>query len=122
MPESLMELWRTKRVTTEALPDLLHRIEPQLARSDFRPLLHDRKMKIGLAFEIVCCVALIAIAVVAVVMGVAPLGTGVAVVLATAAVCWGFLYLVFFRRLSRRKRQMRWLLTQIGEPAVEGSG
>lgn len=37
LPASLDELWKTKQVPDEALPRLLHAVEPQLKRRDFRP-------------------------------------------------------------------------------------
>lgn len=119
LPESLMELWRTKQVATEALPGLLRQMEPSLRRSDYRPMLGDRKMKAGVVFEIVCCAGLVIIAVVAVVMGQAPLWIAPAVVLGTACACGVFLYLLYFGKLFRRKRQMQWLLDRIhaGNPS-----
>lgn len=67
-------------------------------------------MKIGVVFEIVYCAGLVIIEVVAVVMGQAPLWIESAVVPGTACVCWVFLYLLYFGKLFRRKRQMQWLL------------
>jgi len=40
MPESLSELWNTGRAPAEALPRLLHTIEPSLKNTDFRFYLH----------------------------------------------------------------------------------
>lgn len=119
LPESLVELWRTKQVATEALPGLLQQMEPSLRRSDYRPMLRDRKMKVGVVFEIVCCAGLVIIAVVAVVMGQAPLWIASAVVLGTVCVCWVFLYLLYFGKLFRRRWQMQWLLDRMhaGNPS-----
>jgi len=36
MPESLSELWQTGKAPAEALPGLLHGIEPRLSKQDFR--------------------------------------------------------------------------------------
>jgi hypothetical protein len=42
LPESLSELWKTRRVATGALPRLLAEVEPGLRPGDFAPVLHLR--------------------------------------------------------------------------------
>jgi hypothetical protein len=113
LPESLMELWRTKQIPTESLPGLLRQMEPGIRTSDYRPMLRDRRMKVAVFLEIVLGVALVIIEGVAAVMGQAPLWIAVAVVLGTAFVWWAFLYLLYFGKLFRRQRQMRWLLERV---------
>jgi Flp pilus assembly protein TadB len=76
-------------------------------------MLRSRAMKIFAIFETVCCAALVTIAIVAVVLTHATWLVAAAAVLGTASVCWGFLYLVYFGKLFRRRRQMRWLLERI---------
>ena len=44
LPESLIELWLTRQVTTEALPGLLHGIESTLKQSDYKPMLRSTLM------------------------------------------------------------------------------
>jgi hypothetical protein len=45
LPESLSELLRTGRVASNALPRLLHELEPSLRKSDYWPLLHSRRLE-----------------------------------------------------------------------------
>src|ERR1700744_1154712 len=45
LPESLAELLREKRVAANALPRLLHELEPSLRKSDYWPLLHSRMLE-----------------------------------------------------------------------------
>ena len=113
LPESLIELWLTRQATSEALPGLLREIEPQLKKSDYRPLLHNGRMRAWAIIECVLCAFLVALSIVAVVHAPAPLWIGLAVVLGTAGVCWSFLYLFYFQKILRRKRQMQWLLERI---------
>lgn len=55
LPESLAELWRTKRVPTAALPRLLHELEPHLRKSSYFPFLHYRRMEwFGVILGVVC--------------------------------------------------------------------
>ena len=110
LPESLIELWLRRQVSAEALPALRKQIEPSLKKSNYKPMLRSLLMKIFGAFEVVCCSGLVMTAAVAVVMSQSPLWLAAAVVAGTASVCWAFLYLLYFGKLSRQKRQIRWLL------------
>ncbi|ADW71155.1 hypothetical protein [Granulicella tundricola] len=122
LPESLIELWLTNKVPTEALPNLLSQIEPTLRKSDYILMMRRKAMKVFAVFETICCSALVLLAVAVVVGCHAPIWIAVLLVLATASVCWGFLYLTYFGKLFRRKRQMKWLLdrvhTSIPSPTV----
>ena len=41
LPESLSELWLTKRIPAESLPRLLCLMQPSLKKNDYRPILHN---------------------------------------------------------------------------------
>jgi len=113
LPESLIELWLTKQVPTEAMPALLKQIEPSLRKSDFKPILRSLKMKMFGIFESICCGLMMIIIMVAVVAGHAPWWLAAAIVLAAACVFWVFLHQVYFGLLRRRKKQIRWLLERM---------
>jgi len=110
LPESLIELWLTKKVPIEALPALLKQIEPSLTKSDYKPILRSLRMKIFAIFETICCALLLVISIIAVVATSLPLWLAAMVVLAVACGCWLFLYQVYFGMLLRRKQQIKWLL------------
>ena len=113
LPESLIELWLTRQVASEALPRMLKEIEPTLRKGDYKPILHSRLMHIFGVVETVLCVLMVIIAMVGVVLGQAPVLIAVAVILGAAGICWSFLYVAYYGKIFRRKRQMRWLLERV---------
>jgi hypothetical protein len=61
LPESLVELLRTGRVATEALPRLLHELQPHLRKSSYFPALHQHWEEWFSAIFAVVCLGLIAL-------------------------------------------------------------
>jgi hypothetical protein len=45
LPDSLTDLWCSKRVATEALPRLLHELQPSLRKYDYYRILHHRRFE-----------------------------------------------------------------------------
>lgn len=45
LPDSLTDLWQSKRVATEALPRLLHMLQPSLRKYDYYRILHHRRLE-----------------------------------------------------------------------------
>jgi hypothetical protein len=45
LPDSLSDLWRTKRVAKESLPRLLHELQPSLRNYDYSRILHHRRIE-----------------------------------------------------------------------------
>gem|GEM_PF-692242 len=120
LPESLIELWLRGQVSTEALPALLKQMEPSLRESDYKIILRSMRIKVFAVFEVICCALLLMIALIGTMMGQAPWWLTAMTVTGTASVCWLLLYLVYFRMLFRRKRQIRWIVELIasGKSAV----
>lgn len=50
LPDSLTDLWRSKRVATEAIPQLLHELQPSLRKYDYYRILHHRRFEWAGAF------------------------------------------------------------------------
>ena len=113
LPESLSELWRTNQVPPEALPRLLKAIAPKLKRWDYRPILHNKLMKVT---EIIVTTLMGLLALSPIAIGIL---TGEMSALATLTVTSIFvafvalsLYLIFYRKRARRTKQMKWALAQ----------
>jgi hypothetical protein len=45
LPDSLSDLWRSKRVAKESLPRLLHELQPSLRSYDYSRILHHRRIE-----------------------------------------------------------------------------
>jgi hypothetical protein len=115
LPESLVELWRTRQVAAEDLPRLLAAIAPRLCLADRRPMLHDRWVRhagwlaAGSGLLVLAPMTLLAMrtedmvhppmALLAATLGVVAMLYAVP----SVAVGWG---------LRRRRAQMAWALAQ----------
>ena len=55
LPESLTELWRSKHVATEAIPELLHDLQPSLRKYDYYRFLHQRLFEWGVPSSLSAC-------------------------------------------------------------------
>jgi hypothetical protein len=118
LPESLVELWHTKRLTTEELPRLLHGLQPSLRESDYFPILHHRRLEWTGAIFALFCLGMVIFSL-TVIPGDAPggarkIGTfGFGLLgLATPLGFVGFTQ----RQRNRRHMQMEWILANLPLP------
>jgi len=112
LPDSLSELWRTQRVPPEALPRMLKQMQPTLKKGDYRPVLRNKVLSVGIWIVIVL---LTLVALLPFVMSITapaefPLSWAVLLALAIGGFGWLYVYLLFFRAKGRRTRQMEWIL------------
>ena len=118
LPESLVELWHTKRVATEALPHLLHRLQPSLRRSDYSPILHHRRFEwAGIIVALVCLGIMIFCRTV-----IPDDGTGARAIGTFGFGFAAFASLILFAALARHRRsrprdQMQWILANLSPSA-----
>jgi hypothetical protein len=125
LPDALSHLWTTGRVGAEALPRLLREMEPEIAETDYQPMLGAPTGQRMTA--ILGAVLLAAVGLFATWPHVRP-GAGVAAVLATfcAFVVVGGLLGALFALPSylgqrrRRRRQMGWALSRCGGDGCGG--
>jgi hypothetical protein len=108
LPDSLAYLWLHKRISSETLPKLLKEVEPKLRESDYKMYL--RNWRVLLGFFAAPCVLLLGLLLFNIYDGSVSLPTGIAELLVAAAVIGLCLYMLLFRHVVRRKRQMKWLL------------
>jgi hypothetical protein len=111
LPDALSHLWKVGKVAAEALPGLLREIEPDLAQTDFQPMLGapmDQRVAVALTLLLVAMVGLLLSW---------PPGSGKEIPwlagLCGAVVAGGILGALYklpsyFARRSRRRRQMEW--------------
>lgn len=111
LPEALVELWQSKQVAVERLPELAHCIAPRLRKGDFDLLLH-KSLRDMLAIPM-----LAAFVIPVVVCLFAPLRRGNLSLSWSLLTGMGFSLLVFLivfvvrqSGCSRRAKQMKWLL------------
>jgi hypothetical protein len=113
LPESLSELWRTNQVAAEALPRLLREIAPKLKQWDYRPILHNKLVKVT---EVVVTVlmGLLSLAPIAVAIGTGEMPVFQAFVATSIFMAFVALalYFLFYRKRARRMKQMKWALAQ----------
>jgi len=120
LPESLSELWRTKRVPAEALPALLKELEPTLKESDFKLVLHNKAMHIMLALAWM----LVAFSCTAPFLNLytfefEPSSYSLPIALGVAAISLPYMYFVFYRGRRRRTRQMKSALARLNSIEVK---
>jgi hypothetical protein len=116
LPNSLDSLWRSGQVSTEALPQLLHDLQPQLRESDYMPMLQVVSYKwlgviIAVPFLALAATALILIPPGAI--GIGPLSARLLGAITFFLMGLGFLlgFAAYTRRLRRRRRdQARWII------------
>jgi hypothetical protein len=112
LPDALSHLWKVGKVAAEALPGLLREIEPDLAQTDFQPMLGapmDQRVAVALTLLLVAMVGLLLSW---------PRG-GAKEIPWLAGLCGavvaggilGVLYMLpsYFARRGRRRRQMDWV-------------
>jgi hypothetical protein len=111
LPDALSHLWKIGKVAAEALPGLLREIEPDLAQTDFQPMLGapmNQWMTVALTLLLVAMAGLLLSW---------PSGGGKEIPwlagLCGAVVAGGilgalYLFPSYFARRSRRRRQMEW--------------
>jgi len=112
LPSAMSELWSEKRVATEALPRLLKAMEPSLKKSDYGPPIRARMLTVlswflWLVMGFLVFMPLLLLSQEMISVPAAFLST-----IVMAGIAWLYMYLVFYRRLWRRKRQMQWILAQ----------
>jgi hypothetical protein len=108
LPDCLAYLWLHKRIASEALPQLLQAITPELHESDYKVYLRTRRVLFG--FLAAPCVIGIGMLLLNLLDHSVSIQVGITELLAAAAVSWLWLYLMLYRRVWHRKRQMKWLL------------
>ncbi|HEY6253758.1 MAG TPA: hypothetical protein VI685_27700 [Candidatus Angelobacter sp.] len=59
LPESLVELWRTRRIPAEALPRLLWQMQSSLKRGDYLPTLRSRGIQWLTVVVALLCMAMV---------------------------------------------------------------
>ena len=118
LPDSLAYLWLRKRISSEALPQLLKVIELELHESDYKVYL--RNWRVLSAFLGAPCVLGMGLLLLNVLDHSVSPRTGITELLAAAAISWLWMYLMLYRRVWRRKRQMKWFLERAnaGEQTV----
>jgi hypothetical protein len=122
LPDSLASLWRSGQVSTEALPQLLHELLPQLRRSDYKPMLEVWGYEWTGIFVALLCLGSAALCLIVVPPDADGTGSlGVRPVGATAFFLMGLGFLLgldgYTRRLRQRRRQQaRWIMA-----AIEGN-
>jgi hypothetical protein len=112
LPDSLTDLWRSKRVATEALPRLLHELQPSLRKYDYYRILHHRRFEWGGALYALFVFGIMILFLISFPNEAAGerLGTLSIGLLALAIL---FLSFLLPRRLRNRcRRQMEWILAQ----------
>jgi|HubBroStandDraft_6_1064221.scaffolds.fasta_scaffold47746_3 hypothetical protein len=115
LPESLSALWRDKRVPSEALPRLLHEMEPTLENGDHLVL---NEIKEDAVMRVVAWIGFGFVSVVPVAAYLYspdgfPLSLAAPVALGLAGFGWLTLYRKFYRKKWRRARQTKWILARI---------
>ena len=118
LPDSLAYLWLRKRISSEALPQLLKVIELELHESDYKVYLSS--WRVLSAFLGAPCVLGMGLLLLNVLDHSVSPRTGITELLAAAAISWLWMYLMLYRRVWRRKRQMKWFLERAssGEQTV----
>jgi len=112
LPDSLTDLWRSKRAATEALPRLLHELQPSLRKYDYYRILHHRRFEWGGALYALFVFAIMILFLISFPNEAAGerLGTLSIGLLALAIL---FLSFLLPRRLRNRcRKQMGWILAQ----------
>ena len=114
LPESLVELWNSKQVPSEALPFLLHEISPMLKTSDYSLLLHNRKRKLAILIYSLFVPFFLAAFVLFLIRdeGADTLSNALVAVTSACGIggFWLLLDYLFYTPKRRRSRQMAWLL------------
>ena len=114
LPEALVELWHTNRISAEALPRLLLQMQPTLKAWDYRPFLRNKMITV-LQYVMIALFTLLALlpVVVSVLTGEIPLEATLWMTPMFGAFGALAMYIIFFRKKARRKRQMKWALAQV---------
>ncbi len=108
LPDSLAYLWLRKRIRCEALPKLLKAIEPDLQESDYKVYLRSRHALSGF-LGTPCALGLGLVLLNLLDHSVSP-RIGILQLLAVAGISWLWMYLMLYRKVRRRNRQMKWFL------------
>ena len=117
LPDALGHLWRVGKASAEELPRLLREMEPDLAQTDFQPMLGaptEQRVTVVLTFLLMAVMGLLlswphgggGLPWLALLCGLATVG-GVLGALLTVP--------PYFARRGRRRRQMDWALQRLGE-------
>jgi hypothetical protein len=112
LPSAMSELWAQKRVATEALPRLVNAMEPILKKADYGPPIRARLLTVLSWFLWLAMGILILVPPLLFSDGTIALPAAAVSTVALAGIAWLYMYLVFYRRLWRRKRQIQWILAQ----------
>jgi hypothetical protein len=110
LPDSLSELWRTKRVPTEALPRLLKEAEPSLKPGDYAVVLRNKARWILVVIRSFICLAIVGFMIVGISNSNGEVLPKISVTLLVAGIFWLVLYFAYYRVWFQRKRQMKWFL------------
>jgi hypothetical protein len=110
LPDSLSELWRSKRVPAEALPRLLKEAEPSLKSGDYAVVLRNKARWLLAAINTCICMGFVVFTIVGLANADLELLPKIVAVLVLAGGCWLCLYIAYYRTWFRRKRQMKWFL------------
>jgi hypothetical protein len=115
LPESLTYLCRNNRVPAEKLPWLLKEMGPMLRKTDFRLQFLTKAMTVmQYVLSGLFGLLLLALLAAAVLSPSASDGMVIGIFVAVLGLlCFGVLYLMFFRPRARRRRQMNWALEHI---------
>ena len=119
LPESLVELWKCKRIPAEKLPWLLHALEPRLMETDcIATQSWQRSVGIpSLMLLLVCPLVFLVIRVDGHAMPVgAAIGSGLMIAMLTGAVLW----MMKSSKRSRVREQIRWAVNQISGSSSDG--
>jgi hypothetical protein len=110
LPDSLSELWRSKQVSTDALPRLLKEAEPTLKSGDYAVVLRNKARWLIVAINTFICLGVLIFTVVGLTNADGEVLPKIGVILLLAGICWLLLYFAYYRTWFRRKRQMKWFL------------
>jgi hypothetical protein len=121
LPDSLSELWRCKRVSAEALPQLLKEAEPTLKRGDYVVVLRNKARWLLVAINSLILLGFMTFMTVGFVSEEGEMLPKIGGVLLVAAISWLILYFAYYRTWFRRKRQMKWFLERATASGVRKS-
>jgi hypothetical protein len=113
LPESLARLWLAGRIPAQALPRLLHEMEPTLKWSDRHTVVLTRAYTILQWYMTILCALWLLARITRDIRlaGHGPAGWGTTTIASVVLAC--VLNLMFFRPRARRKKQMEWALAHL---------
>jgi hypothetical protein len=115
MPDSLSALWRDQQVPAEAIPRLMKEMKGSLEESDYEVMLHNKALVATWAVMAILPVYVVAMITWHMVIdpwGIPP-AFGVPLMLGFCGFLGVFSHRVYFRKMSRRRRQKAWILSRL---------